>query len=291
MGTCITAQPVGEIRPGDHAAFPFATAAEQAQVIGPFLHDGLAARQKVIYVGETGHRRLPGLVGRPDADRFARTGQLRVIPSGAVCLPRGRFDPDRMLAVIGREITEAAEQGYPAVRLTADMSWAFRQPEAYPLMLACEARFAEATAAETAVMAICQLDRSRCPADQLRALTGTHRLQVTANPEFDDGVLRITRSHAPDGLRLAGELDTARQAPLLTALTSLGRATTDAHLDFAEVRFLDLGILSLLVTYALRTSPSRRLVLDNLPPDVAGLIQTLGWRHLPGLARGRSRRP
>jgi ABC-type transporter Mla MlaB component len=108
---------------------------------------------------------------------------------------------------------------------------------------------------------------------------------------FDDGVLRITRSHAPDGLRLAGELDTARQEPLLTALTSIGGATADAHLDFAEVRFLDLGILSLLVTYALRTSPGRRLVLDNLPPDVAGLIQTLGWHHLPGLARGRSRLP
>jgi ABC-type transporter Mla MlaB component len=289
MGIRITAQPVGEIRPGDHAAFPFATPAEQAQVIGPFLEDGLAARQKVIYIGEAGHRRLPGLGGRPDADRFVRSGQLRVIPSGAVCLTQGHLDPDRMLAVICREITEAAEQGYPAVRLTADMSWALRQSGAYPLMLACEARFAEAVAAEPAVMAICQLDRSRCSADQLRALTGTHRLRVTANPEFDDGVLRITRSHAPDGLRLAGELDTARQEPLLTALTSVGRATTDTHLDFAEVRFLDLGILSLLVTYALRISPGRRLILDDLPPDVAGLIQTLGWRHLPGLARGRSR--
>ncbi|WP_329235924.1 MEDS domain-containing protein [Actinoallomurus sp. NBC_01490] len=290
MGTRITALPVGEIRPGDHAAFPFATAAEQAQVIGPFLRDGLAARQKVIYVGERGHRGLPGLGDPADADRLVRTGQLRVIPSGVVWLSQGRFDPDRMFAVIGREVTEAAEQGYPAVRLTADMSWALRRPGAYPLMLACEARFAEAIAAETAVMAICQLDRSRCPAEQVRALTGTHRLRVTANPVFDDGVLRITRSHAPDGLRLAGELDTARQEPLLTALTSIG-AAADAHLDFAEVRFLDLGILSLLVTYALRTSPGRRLVLDNLPPDVAGLIQTLGWRHLPGLARGRSRLP
>jgi anti-anti-sigma regulatory factor len=288
MGTRITAKPVGEIRPGDHAAFPFATAAEQAQVIGPFVQDGLAARQKVIYVGETGHRRLPGLGGRADADRFVHSGQLRVIPSGAVCLSQGRLDPDRMLAVIGREIAEAAEQGYPAVRFTADMSWALLQPDAYPLILACEARFTEAIADET-VMAICQLDRSRCPADQVRALTGTHRLRVTADPEFDDGVLRITRSHAPDGLRLAGELDTARQEPLLAALTAIDRGTTDAHLDFAEVRFLDLGILSLLVTYALRTSPGRRLVLDNLPPDVAGLIQTLGWRHLPGLVRGRSR--
>jgi hypothetical protein len=32
MGSDITDLPVGEIRPGDHAAFSFATAEEQAQV-------------------------------------------------------------------------------------------------------------------------------------------------------------------------------------------------------------------------------------------------------------------
>jgi hypothetical protein len=37
--------------------------------------------------------------------------------------------------------------------------------------------------------------------------------------------------------------------------------------------------------------PGHTLVLDNLPPDVAGLIQTIGWNHLPGLTQGQSRRP
>lgn len=290
MGCRIAERPVGEIRPGDHAAFSFTTAEEQAQVIGPFLHTGLDAREKVIYISGGGPRQLPGLGGRPYADHFAGTGQLRVIPRDVACLTRGRFDPDRMLTVIGREITLATEQGYTAVRLTADMSWVLDQPGGYPLMLASEATFDQAIAPGSPVMAICQLDRNRCDPDQLGALNDGHQIQVTADPEFDDGVLRITRSHAPNGLRLGGELDAARHRPFVTALTSLG-AAGDIHLDFTDVRFLDLGALNLLVTRAMRTPPGHVLVLDNLPPDVARLIQALGWHHFPGLTHGRSRRP
>jgi anti-anti-sigma regulatory factor len=291
MGTRITEQPVGEIRPGDHAAFSFTTAEEQAQVIGPFLHDGLDAREKIIYISGLSPQQLPGLGSRPDADHVADSGHLRVIPRGLACLTRGRFDPDRMLTVIGKEITQATEQGYAAVRLTADMSWVLDQPGGYPLMLACEASFDEAIAPGTAIMAICQLNRKRCPPEQVSALNATHQIRVTANPDFDDGVLRITRSHAPNGLRLTGELDAARHGPFMAALTATGQTNAAIHLDFAQVRFLDLGTLSLLVIHAMHTPPGHILVLDNLPPDVAGLIQTLGWHHLPGLTHGQSRQP
>ena len=291
MANGMIERPVGEIRSGDHAAFSFTTAEEQAQVIGPFLRDGLAARQKVIYVSDARPRQLPGLGERPYADHLAGTGQLRVIPPGTACLTRGRFDPDRMLTVVGREIAQAAEQGYPAVRVTADMSWVLDQSDGYPLMLACEAGFEEAIAPDTAMMAICQLDRSRCAPDHLRALNAAHRVRVIANPEFDDGVLRITRSHAPEGLRLAGELDAARQGPFMTALTSITKVDIDVHLDFADVRFIDLGTINLLAFYALRTPPGQVLILDDLPPDVAGMIETLGWHLLPGLTPGRPRRP
>jgi len=289
MESRIAERPVGEIRPGDHAAFAFATPEEQAQVIGPFLHAGLDAHEKVIYISGGGPRQLPGLGGRPDADHLAVTGQLRVIPRGVACLTGGRFDPDRMLTVVGREISLAGAEGYAAVRLTADMSWVLDQPGGYPLMLASEATFDQAVTADTALMTICQLDRNRCAPDQVSALNDGHQIRVTADPDFDDGVLRITRGHAPNGLRLSGELDAARHRPFMTALTSLGEVAGDVHLDFTHIRFLDLGTLSLLVTHAMRTPPGRVLVLDYLPVDVVRLIQSLGWHHFPGLIHGRSR--
>ena len=87
-----------------------------------------------------------------------------------------------MLAVVGREIAQAVEQGYPAVRITADMSWVLDQPDGYLLLLACEAGFEEAIAPDTEMMAICQLDRGRCAPDHLQALHATHQIRVTANP-------------------------------------------------------------------------------------------------------------
>jgi anti-anti-sigma regulatory factor len=207
------------------------------------------------------------------------------------CLTRGRFDLDRMRTVIGREITLASEQSYRAVRITADMSWLLNEPCGFPLMLECEASFDETMGPSAAIMALCQLNRNYCPPDQLNELIHTHQLRVTANPEYDDGVLRIIRSLVPEGLQLIGELDAARHNPFMAALTSLGETNTAIHLDFTQVRFLDLGALSLLVTHAMRTPPDHILILDNLPPEVAGVIQTLGWHHLPGLTRGQPRRP
>jgi anti-anti-sigma regulatory factor len=285
----MTDKPVGAMRPGDHAAFCFATPEEQAQVIGAFLNDGLNARQKVIYLGRAGPRQLPGLHGQPDADQAAATGRLRIIPQDVAWLTRGNFDLDRLYTLVGSEIAAAGEQGYPAVRVTGDMSWLLSEPGGFPTMLACEAGFDEAIRPDDPVIALCQYDRNRCPPDQLSMLTHTHQLQVTANPEYDDGVLRIMRSNDSHGLQLAGELDAARHHPFMTALTSLGTTKTTIHLDFTDVRFVDLGTLRLLVTYAPRISPGCALVLDNLPPDVTAIIQTLGWHHFPRLIQGHSR--
>jgi hypothetical protein len=87
-----------------------------------------------------------------------------------------------MLTVVAREITLATEQGYAAVRLTADMSWVLDQPGGLPPMLACEAGFDEASAPGAAVMAICQLDRDRCPPGQLSVLNDTHRITRSRGP-------------------------------------------------------------------------------------------------------------
>jgi hypothetical protein len=169
MATRPTEKPVRDLRPGDHAAFTFATIGEQAAVIGPFLD----VHHKVIYLGDARPRHLPGLCHRPDADHAAATGQLRLIPPKAACLTAKRFDPDRMCTVVGEEIAVALEQGYRAIRITADMTWVLDDRDGLTRMLACETNLHHVITPGTALMAICQLDRTRCPPDQHRALTST----------------------------------------------------------------------------------------------------------------------
>ncbi|MEV8593427.1 STAS domain-containing protein [Streptomyces sp. NPDC052012] len=98
----------------------------------------------------------------------------------------------------------------------------------------------------------------------------------------DDRILRITRTDDPPGLRLEGELDAARHGDISEALRALPADTAEIRLDLAGLRFIDLGALSLLSGFG----TGRRLVMDRLSPEVANVIETLGWERLPGLVRG-----
>ena len=50
----------------------------------------------------------------------------------------------------------------------------------------------------------------------------------------------------------------------MTALTSIAKANIDVHLDFAQVRFVDLATINILAMYVLRT-PGQVLIMDELP--------------------------
>ncbi|WP_235017671.1 MEDS domain-containing protein [Thermomonospora echinospora] len=278
---------MGQLRPGDHAWLAFGGGEERERIVGTFVTDGLATEEKVVYVTDTDPANLPGVRWPTGADPqdFVRSGQLRVLSREAACLTGGRFDPERMLDVLDEEVSQAFDQGFRAVRITTDLSWAVR--EAAEPVLGCEHRFGAAVSPSTMAMAICQLDRRRVPAGRLAALRDAHEVLVEVDPEFDDGVLRVVRTFDPHGLRVEGELDAARHMVFAERLSLAARGRRRVHLDCSRLRFLDLAGLNLLVAQAARLPHGGLLVLDRLPAEVAGVIETVGWHRLPGLARGR----
>jgi anti-anti-sigma regulatory factor len=275
------------MRPGDHAWLPFTTAQEQECIVGSFVYDGLTTSEKVIYVGQPGV--VPGVLNhrRLDPDRYLQTGQLSVIPRGRACLTQGRLDPDRMLATFERGINIAVEEGYRAVRFTTDLSWAARAPGGSALVLECEERLESAVNSSAMAMMICQINANTCIPDQFTALSHTHEVRVTANPEFDDGTLRITKTFNPYGLCLEGELDKPRHTVFGETLHAVTRSGRQAHLDFTHVHFVDLGALTLLAAHALHLPSGHELVLDSIPPHMQDAIETLGWHHFPGIVCGQ----
>lgn len=287
--TFFAERPVGELRPGDHAWLAFANADERERVVGTFVADGLTTEEKVVYVSDEDPLGLPGVrrtAGR-DPSLYVETGQLCVLPRERACLTRGHFDPDLLLTTLEAEVSRAFDQGFRAVRITTDFSWALREISDLSLMLGCEDQFDQAVAPSTMAMAICQVDRSACPPDELIALRNTHEVLVEVNPEFDDGILRIVRTFEPHGLRVEGELDAARHTVFAERLSLVTTAKRMVHLDFSRLKFIDLAGLNLLAQHAVRLPRGNSLVLDHLPPDVEGVIEMIGWYRLPGLARGR----
>lgn len=287
-------RPVSDVRPGDHGWLAYTGAEERDRVIGTFVREGLRHNEKVVYVTDAPAHRLPGL-DRPldghriDVRSYTRIGQLRVISRADACLDRrGAFEPAMLADTLGRELGGAFAEGFRAVRLTTDHSWALSGPGRAGLaqMLGCEHRVGDTVSPSTMAMAICQVDRRTCSGAELLALRDTHEVLVEVDPEFDDGVLRIVRTFDPHGLRVEGELDGSRHTVLAEQLAAVNGAGLHVHLDFARLRFIDLGGLNLLAQHALALPADEALVLDHLAPDVENVIEMVGWRRLPGLARG-----
>ena len=264
--------------------------------MGPFLRGGLDGADTVVYVTDADPWCLPGLSGM-DVLGHVESGRLRVIPWREAALTDGHFDSARMLGTLGGEIECAAGDGARGVRITAEMSWAVRDVGVQRI-LECERRFGQAVAASTMITAICQVDRRNITQEELDALRCAHEVAVRPDPEFEDPVLRITRTFRPRGLAIEGEIDAARHAVFAEALTSLTAAPPVAsvasgsgkgeeiHLDCAELRFMDLGALTLLASYAGRRAGHGPLILDRVPEHLRNIIELVGRGRLPGIQLG-----
>ncbi len=280
---------VGQLLPGDHAWFSYSSDEEREHVVGAFVRDGLTTSEKVIYITDTEPGELPGLRSRgdPDPAPFLRSGQLIVLSRSEACLTAaGVFDPGRMAASLEGVLARAEREPFRGVRVTADMTWAMRQQSGHARMLDCEARVDAAIAPSTSAIAICQIDRRSCTHDELTALKETHEVLVGADPDFDDGVLSITRTFRPRGLRLKGELDGARHTVFFEALQAVTAQGGEVHLDLAGLRFVDLGALSMMARTAMRMATRGRLLLDNPSPDVSQVVRLVGGMRMPWLEIG-----
>ncbi|GAA4635070.1 hypothetical protein GCM10023196_079090 [Actinoallomurus vinaceus] len=277
---------VGELLPGDHAWFSYADREEQEHVVGAFLHDGLAGSDKVIYITDAGSGDLPDLRSRYrlDPEAYLRSGQLAILPQAETCLTGGVFDPARMSATLQEVLDRAETERFRGVRVTVDMTWAFHQKRGRDGVLECEARVDAAISPSTMAMAICQVDARSCTPEELTALKERHEVLVGADPYFDDGILSITPTFRPRGLRLSGELDGARHAVFAESLQKVIDHGGDVHLDLAELRFVDLGALSMMAGAAMHLGS--RVILDHPSAHLADIVELVSSRLLPWLEIG-----
>lgn len=292
-----TVRPVGGLRPGDHAWLPYGSERERRHVAGAFIAGGLAAGDKVICLSDEDPAELPGLV-RPagrrrrgrhaDADGNGMPRSAPVVIPSAACRADGAFDLERTVAVIRHELEQAERDGHRAIRIVAEMTWAMGEPRAPELVEACERRFDAVIGPSVTMTAICLIDGRCCSPEMLEQLGALHQVLVEPDPEFEDPVLRITRTFRPYGLSLRGELDSPRHAVFAEALLSvLDSADGESvHLDLAELRFMDLGALVVMMRTLPRGPRSGPLVLDHVPLRLRAVLDLVGWNWLPGIEPG-----
>ncbi len=110
-----------------HVCAFFNTKDEEYRVLLPFIQEGFEQGDKAFHIVKEEHR--PGHRQRLkeagiDVDEAERKGQLEVRRWEDAYLREGRFDQDRMLALIQEVLDGGGAQGFPLTRLVANMEWA-----------------------------------------------------------------------------------------------------------------------------------------------------------------------
>ncbi|NAS21058.1 STAS domain-containing protein [Herbidospora sp. NEAU-GS84] len=264
------------MQPGDHRSVAYSDEAELEPVLAPFIAEGLAGADKVLYLTDVTH---PAVV----------TGLLRgwgVDTAGAVASGRldirrlEAFDPGAMVADVAAEAEQARSEGYRALRVTGEMSWAVRVGTD---------RLAEFEAGiqrvydTGAALGVCQFDKRLFAPGLLADLLRHHRAD-DGDLLLETALLRIRRTFAPDGIQVEGEIDATSAADLARQLSeATGVVPGDLHVDLHGVTFIDLAGLRALVDTAKSLGDQRELVLGPVPDHVNHLMRLIGWHTAPGL--------
>jgi ABC-type transporter Mla MlaB component len=110
---------------------------------------------------------------------------------------------------------------------------------------------------------------------------------------YDDGVLRITNTDDPPGLAIAGEIDESTYDGLVGALGKVAHGPAEVHVSLGGVSYCDLAGLRAIVcvtgadhgsTGRNADGDTRRVVLHEVPPQLATVLRIVGWDSTPGLA-------
>ena len=110
-----------------HVCAFFNSPDEEYRVLLPFIKEGFERGEKAFHIVNPAlrkeHLRRLESVGI-DTDAAEKDGQLALCNWEDAYLREGRFDQDRMLALIEEVLEGGKQQGFPLTRLVAHMEWA-----------------------------------------------------------------------------------------------------------------------------------------------------------------------
>ncbi|MGD8626565.1 MAG: MEDS domain-containing protein [Anaerolineae bacterium] len=179
---------VETLRPGQHLCCLYQTEDEHRAVVTAFVRQGLEHGHKVLYLVDA--RTAQGILDYLRDDGLAvqscvDSGQLAISAAADTYLQDGRFDPRGMIALLRAEVEAALSEGYTALRVTGEMSWALRGSTGSKELFEYEALLNEFLP-QVACLAICQYDRRLFAPELLLDVIATHPFVVVGTELYDN---------------------------------------------------------------------------------------------------------
>jgi PAS domain S-box-containing protein len=150
------------LKPHDHLCLIYESPDEWEETIIPFIRIGLERGEKCLYVTATHtaeeirERLTEAGINVPEIES---RGQLSILLGDEVYTAGGCFDPDRMIQRLINETEKAVGQGYPALRVTGEMTWALKGVVGSERFLEYAAKLNRDFFPKYPCLAICQYER------------------------------------------------------------------------------------------------------------------------------------
>lgn len=179
---------IEDLGPGDHLCCIYETDEEHQQLITPYMISGLERNEKVFYIvdartAETvlGYLRDAGVTVEP----YLESGQLALLAADDSYMRTGVFDPDGMIRLLRDETSQALEEGFSALRVTGEMSWALKGLPGSERLIEYEAKLNEFFPGSLA-LAVCQYDRRLFGPEILLHVLTTHPIAVIGTSIYEN---------------------------------------------------------------------------------------------------------
>jgi PAS domain S-box-containing protein len=174
--------------PGEHLCCLYETAEEHRVLTADFLRHGLERGEKVVCMGDA--RSVEAVLGRlceigVDVDRYRNRGQLETAVREEIQAQHDPFEPTEAIASLRSATDRAVAEGYPALCVASDMTWACCMPPSLEKVIEYESRLNDFFAGSRC-LAICQYDLRRAVPEVLLKVLYAHPIIGIGSKVYDN---------------------------------------------------------------------------------------------------------
>gem|GEM_PF-686412 len=173
-----------DLRPGDHLCMIYKSNEERCIVLSQFIKNGLDHHDKIIYlIDEHSASEVMDSLRTADLDLvpYLDSGELCILSGDETCVR----SPEAMISFIQREADNAASEGYTALAIAVEMTWALCHLSRPEKIIEYEAKLDEFFQG-SGCQALCQYDQRRFSSEVLMNVLRTHPLAIIGTEVYDN---------------------------------------------------------------------------------------------------------